>query len=113
MANILIGTDWVGEDEPCFEFYEQDVQPPDNSGNHRYQVFRVMRNGRIQEFREDVGESENFKGIEPIVILGGCFDHGQMYIEHNVGEMREMADQYRHHVHFDKLELVGVDKINL
>ena len=96
------------------ELYEQDVQAPDCSGFHRYRVYRVMRNSRITEFREDLGTDKNFRGVEPVVILGGVLlPEGKMEIYYNVGEMRQMVDQYRNHVFFDKLELAGVDKIRV
>ena len=110
---ILCGTSYIEEDEDCFELYEQDVQPPDNSGFHRFRVYRVLRDGRITEYREDLGVSSNFKGIEPVVILGGVVEGGGMEIFETVGSMRQMVDQYRNHVHFDKFELAGVDKIRL
>lgn len=111
---ILIGTQWVSEDDPCIEAYEQDVMAPDNSGFHRYEVYRVMRNDRIAEYRQDKGSSDNFRGIEPVVILGGLvYPDGKMEIFETVGRMRDMIDQYRNHVHFDNKELVGVDNIRL
>jgi len=112
MAKFLVGTDWVDEDEPCFELYEQDVQAPDNSGVRRYLVYRVMRNGRVAEFREDKGSATDFKD-DPLVILGGVILNGKMEILETVGSLREIADQYRNHVHLDKKELVGVDNIRL
>ncbi|MBU1173027.1 MAG: hypothetical protein KKD44_25985, partial [Proteobacteria bacterium] len=109
---ILIGTNWISEDEPCFELYEQDVQSPDSSGFHRYEVYRVMRGGRITEFRQDKGSVEKYRGIEPLVILGGLvYPDGRIEILETVGRMREMADQYRNHIHFDNKELAEVDNV--
>jgi len=115
MARILCGTDWISEDEKCFELYEQDLQSPDYSGFHRYRAYRVMRNGKITEFREDLGSVEGFRGSDQIVLLGGVIDQETKKLEilHTVGELREIADQYRNHIHFDKKELAQVDNIRL
>ena len=114
MSLVLIGTNQISEDEPCFQLYEQDIQSPDCSGFHRYEVYRVMREGRITEYREDKGTSDKFRGKEALVIQGGVIlPSGQMEIFYNVGEMRDMADQYRNHVHFDYKDLVGVDNLRL
>ena len=110
---ILCGTNWIGEDEPCFELYEHDVKLDHDKHKNRYRVYRVLRNDRIIEYQEKLGTTKQFKGIEPLVILGGVIDNGKMCIDYNVGELREMVDQYRNHVHFDLKEFTKLDKINI
>jgi len=112
MAKLLIGTAWVSEDEKCLKVWEEDMQSPNYGGFHRYRTFRVYRDGKVVEYKEDMGKSEDFRGIEPMLIWCGVIDSG-VFFGDNVGRAREMADQYRNHVHFDNLELVGVDKIRL
>lgn len=112
MSNLLVGTNYVFEDDLCLKLFEQDIMATDNSGFHRYLVFDVLRGGEKVEFREDCGSVEKFRGIEPVVLWTGIVDGGVFY-GHRVGEAREMLDQYRNHVHFDNKDLVGVDNLIL
>ena len=112
MAIIMVGTSWISEDDKCLKLWEEDMQSPNYEGFHRYRSFRILRGDKVVEFKEDLGNCSNFRGIEPVVLWCGVIDGGVFY-GHNVGEAREMADQYRNHVHFDNKELVGVDNIRL
>lgn len=96
MSLVLLGTDWVSEDEPCYVLREEDAQAPDGKGFHRYQIAKVMRGDKLVEFRKDMGLSVNFTG-EPVAIVGGCTDPetGRMYIEETFGSLLEVLQRVR------------------
>lgn len=92
MANLLIGTNVITEDEPCLSVVEMDYQSPGNRGFRRYRAFKVIRDGKVAEFREDVGPSRLFWGQPRYSIPGGFIDRlaGRIYIWETVGELRDM-----------------------
>jgi len=104
---LRYGTHWVTEDEPCLGLYEMNLQSPNSRGFHRYQIIFVMRGDKPAEYRRDMGLAKNFKA-DQLRVLGGVKDDvtGKFYIEHTVGELREIADQRRGVNLFDKGELV-------
>ena len=89
---IFYGTDQVSSDEPCLGLYELELLSPDHRSWRRYQIIIVMRGDRPTEFRKDLGEAD---GKDQFRIPGGAMDNGRFYIEHNVGELVEIADQLR------------------
>ena len=96
----------VSNDEPCLGLYELDFQSPNSKGFHRYQIIQVMRNDKKSEAWFDLGLSKLFKH-DPIRIPGGAQDdNGRFWIEHTVGELRDIADYIRDRPSFDKVELV-------
>ena len=113
MARIRYGTTYIMEDEPCIGLSEMNLQSPNNRGWRRYQIIFVMRGDKPAEFRKDMGLAKKFKGVHPIRILGGVMDEvtGRYYVEHNVGELRDMADDMRANPPFDLRELAQVDRI--
>lgn len=102
MGGILYGTHYISEDEPCLALFEMNEQSPDSRGFHRYQIIYVVRDGKSAQFRKDLGLAKKFK-------------HDQFripsYLEHTVGELRDMADWVRNNPPFDKRELAQVNKI--
>jgi len=112
MAHILYGTTWVGEDEPCIALSETHMQAPDNSGFHRFQIIRVLRNEQIVEYREDLGDAKKFKGVDQLFLPGGAKDEttGRFYIEETVGRLREIAHYLRQHSPFDKQDYAAIDE---
>jgi hypothetical protein len=90
MANLIIGTDKVNEDEPCVSLKEQN-EPSPFGGRHRYQIIRVLRGQKIVEFRHDLGKAENFKA-NAFIIPGAGDDNIPV---HKVGELVEIANYLR------------------
>lgn len=109
---VTLGTDFIRLDEPCYGLFELNFQSPGSRGFHRYQIIQVIRNDRIAEFRKDLGASKKFKGIDQFRIPGGFKSNGTVHIVHKVGELIDIANEMRHRRSlFDKMELVGVNKI--
>lgn len=96
MANILYGTHYISEDEPCLGLFEMNLQSPNNKGFHRYQIVYVMRGDKPAEYRKDMGLAKKFK-FDQLRIPGGAYDEttNKYYVEHTVGELRELADDMR------------------
>ncbi len=111
MAQLLYGTTWIGEDEPCMGLFEINLQSPGSRGFHRYQILKVIRNDEVVEYREDMGLAKKWKGKDQLRILGGVKENGKFYIEETVGRLRLMADQLRGNSGLDKRELAQVDRI--
>ena len=107
---LQYGTHYVAEDEPCLGLYEMNLQSPESRGFHRYQIIFVMRGDRPAEYRRDMGLVTK---ADQLRILGGVRDDvtRKFYIEHTVGELREIADQRRMNSLFDKRELVQKNNI--
>ncbi len=102
------GTNYVLDDEPCIGLYEMEEQAPDSKGFHRYQIIHVMRNDELAEYRKDLGLAKKFKH-DSIRIPGGARMKGVFYIEHTVGELRDIADAVRNKPAFDKRELAQIN----
>jgi hypothetical protein len=98
MSKIRFGTTFINEDEPCLGLSELDLQSPGAKGFHRYQVVYVMRADKPAEYRKDMGPSKNFKH-DQFRIPGGFYDSDvdRYYVEHTVGELRQIADDLRAH----------------
>jgi hypothetical protein len=96
MSKLLYGTHYVSEDEPCLGLYEINMQSPGSKGIHRYQIIYVMRGGKPSEYRKDMGNAKKFKE-DQLRLPGGAYDEttDRYYIEHTVGQLREMANQWR------------------
>jgi len=96
MAKILFGTHYVNEDEPCLGLFEMNLQSPDSKGFHRYQIVYVMREDKPAEYRKDLGATKKFKH-DQFRIPGGFYDSDEdrYYVEHTVGELRQIADDLR------------------
>lgn len=95
--DVVIGTDYVHDDEYCIELVETNrVAPNENGGTgwHRLQIIRLYRNGRLHEYTNDMGSTENFTA-GPFRIMGGVIDGKKVYQEETVGFLREQADDMR------------------
>ena len=110
--DLFQGTTYVKADEPCMGLYEMNLRPPHSKVHKRYQIIHVIRNGKITEYRESLGLAKKFKA-DQFRVPGGVIDQhsGRISIEHTVGELKDIADYLRLKPMFDKLELVGVNKI--
>lgn len=94
MAKIYYGTDFVLEDEPCFNLAEVNLMAPKDGKWHRYQIVVVIRNGELAEYRKDMGLRTKFKAHQ-FRVMGGVIDKKKIYIEETVGSLRQEADQMR------------------
>lgn len=111
-SKVILGTNYVLADEDCMGLYEVHEQSPGSRGFHRYQIVHVNRGDKLAEYREDLGSAKKFKGVDSIFIPGGTKgDDGRFHPVHTVGELKDIADEYRCKRHFDKAELAGVNKI--
>jgi len=103
LAEIYIGTNWIDKDEKAIGLTEVNEKAPNSNKSHRYQKIHVVRDDREAEYRKDLGSTKNFKGVDSLIIPS--------IMEHTVGELQEMADQFRSEKSpFDKKELARVNK---
>ena len=112
LANVLYGTHWISEDEPCLGLFEMHEQSPDSRGFHRYQIIYVMRGDKPAEYRKDMGSYKKWRGCPQLRILGGANIDGKFYIEETVGRLRDIAD-YERNVKHDYKDIVGVDALRI
>ena len=101
---LLYGTNFVLDTEPCFGLAEIIRQPPDSRGLHRYQIIKVLRDDKLVEFEQDLGLSSKIK-VDQFLIPGGVSTGKGGEILHNVGELIEIADQLKGTKLWDKKEL--------
>ncbi len=107
---LLYGTTWIQEDEPCLGLFEMNLQSPGNKGFHRYQIIYVMRGDEPTQYREDLGKDTDWHGAEQLRIPGGAMENGKYYVEHTVGELRQIAEELRSSP-IDVKDLLGLDKM--
>ena len=97
MSQLVMGTNAVSMDEPCWALREKIAQSPGNRGWRRYQLIAVMRPGFDEPvyFQRDLGRANKFK-VSEFVIPGGVRDsNGRIEILHTVGELFDMAEYLR------------------
>jgi|TARA_R110002020_G_scaffold420663_1_gene629813 hypothetical protein len=96
MSKLISAAIEVHLDEPAFNLVEMNLQAPDNSGWHRYQIISVVRGQRLAEYREDLGAAKDF-AADAFRIPGGVWDAStrRMEVVHSVGELREVAEAVR------------------
>lgn len=87
VAHTILG------DEKAWGLYEIHEQSPGNRGFHRYQIIQVIRDGKIAEFRKDMGLASKWKGVKQLRIPS--------LMEHTVDELMDLADELRHTVRID------------
>jgi hypothetical protein len=68
--------------------YEVNEMSPDNRGWHRYQVILVARDGKLAEYRTDLGPKENFKGQRQLNIPS-LWEHTVEYLIKLAEELRK------------------------
>ncbi len=96
MSKLILGTNTVSLDEPCWSLKEVLGPAPDYKSLRRWQIIKVIRNDRIAEYRRDLGPAETFK-VGEIAIPGGVVDlaTGRGELLHTVGELLDIAEYYR------------------
>lgn len=103
-SKLLGGTQFVLGNEACYRLSEVNLQSPGSRGFHRYQILRVIRNGQMTIYIEDMGLSKHINA-DPLIIFG-CEDE-------TVDRMKYMADQMRYTPPFDRKELAACDKVKI
>ena len=94
--------------ERAMALYEVNEQSPDSRGMHRYQIILVARDGRLAEYRKDMGESKNFKGVRFINIPS--------LWEYTVDYLQKLAEELRLdplETHLDELLQLDKDQFKL
>jgi len=104
MSNLYPITQTINGNERAFALYEINEQSPGSRGIRRYQVILVNRDGRLAEFRKDMGSSKQFKGVNQINIPA--------LWEHTCDELIALANELREGVVIDLDELLQMDKDN-
>ena len=98
--NMLIqGTTYILGDEKALGLYEMNEIAP--NGWCRYQIIHVVRDGKVSEYRQNLGKAKRFKANQIRI---------PSYMEHTVNELREMADEMRAEKPIDLLDLIGVKR---
>mgnify|MGYP001575673000 CR=1 FL=1 len=97
MSLLTLATPVISLDEPCFLLIEEHLQSPGAKGLHRYNIVTVVRNDELVEWHHDMGSAKKFRDVDQFRIPGGVQDPRtkRLYIEHTVGELREIADILR------------------
>lgn len=98
---MILGTDTIQGNEPAWGLFELNYQSPRSKGFHRYQIIQVVRNGRVWEWRRDMGKAKNFKGVNQLRIPS--------YTEHTVDELMGIADSQRGRVLLDVKDFLQLD----
>lgn len=98
---MIIAANTISGDEKAYGLFEINEQSPCNRGVHRYQIIQVVRDGRIAEFRKDMGLAKKFKGVNQLRIPS--------FMEHTVDELIGLADELRGQTQIDVRELCEID----
>jgi hypothetical protein len=97
MSGLVLGTNVVSMDEYAYSLKELIQQSPGNRGWHRYMIVKVPRNGKLVEFRKDLGAARKWKNVQEFSIIGAIPDYttGRVEWVHTVGELVDIADWMR------------------
>ncbi len=108
---LVVGTTYVLGDEWALALAEVNKISPDSKSWRRCQFIRVVRDDKIHEYMEVLGETSEFTGIGQFTIPGGVIENDRVYLEHTVDELKEMANQIRGNPPADLKELVNQQDI--
>ena len=95
----------VNPNEKAYSLQEAHLQSPGSRGFHRYRILIVKRDGRLAEYREDMGLAKNFKGVRQ-------FNVPSLW-EHSVAELLDIADTLRTETFIDIKDWLELDKMKL
>jgi hypothetical protein len=99
-VKILPAVDKIFGDEKAIALYETIQQSPGNKGFRRYQIIHVPRGDVVCEWRKDMGDADNYKGVSLLNIPS--------YMEHTVDELMAMANELR----AERLDIKGRLELN-
>jgi len=94
--------------EKAMALYEVNEQSPGSRGMHRYQIILVARDGRLAEYRTDMGESKNFKGVR-FINIPSLWEHTVDYLQGLAEELRRDPTD----IYLDELLQLDRDKFKL
>ena len=95
----------VKGNEKSWTYLEVHLQSPNSRGMRRYRIIVVNRDGKLAEYREDMGPAKKFKGVKQLNIPS--------MFEHSVDELRGIADELRNETQIDLDELLQLDNYKL
>ncbi len=98
---IIPATLSVNGNEKAYSLQEVHLQSPGSRGFHRYRILMVNRDGKLAEYREDMGLASKFKGIRQ-------FNVPSIW-EHSVDELLEIANVLRNETFIDVKEWLGLE----
>ncbi len=84
---LIPATLHINGNEKAYAYLEMQEQAPDSSGFRRYRIIYVNRDGKMAEYREDMGKANKFKGAKQL--------HIPSLWEHSVAELIDLADSLR------------------
>uniref|UniRef100_A0A6M3LM19 Uncharacterized protein n=1 Tax=viral metagenome TaxID=1070528 RepID=A0A6M3LM19_9ZZZZ len=105
MNNLAVITNTVTGDELAYTYMELHQQSPNSRGIRRYRIIGVNRDGRIAEYREDMGLAKKYKGVKEL--------HIPALWEHTVDELRDLADDLRNETNIDLKDFLSLEKMVL
>ncbi len=98
---IIAATLTIQPNEKAYSMQEVNLQSPGSHGFHRYRIFIVNRDGRLAEFREDMGLAKNFKGIRQFNVPA--------LFEHTIAELLGIGDVLRSETFIDIKDWLGLN----
>lgn len=104
MPKIMPVAQTITGDEKSVGLTETNYKTPDQKAIHRYQCIYVIRDGLVAEFRRDLGDAKNFRGINLLNIPS--------LLEMTVDELMDLADELRGQSSIDVKDYLELDKYN-
>ncbi|KKN72891.1 hypothetical protein LCGC14_0405950 [marine sediment metagenome] len=98
---LIPATTLVSGNEKAYSLQEVHLQSPGSRGFHRYRILIVNRDGKLAEYREDMGLAKNFKGIRQ-------FNVPSLW-EHSVEELLDIANVLRNETFIDVKDWLGLE----
>ena len=86
-SNLTVPATTVSGNERCWDYFEFNEQSPGSRGMRRYRLIIVNRDGKLAEFRQDMGSAKKFKGCRQI--------HIPSLWEHTVDELMDLGQELR------------------
>ena len=102
MTDLAVRTNTITGNEKAWTYLEVHLQSPGSKGSRRYRIIVVNRDGKLAEYREDMGSTKKFKGKREINIPS--------LWEHSCDELIALAEELRNEEVLDLDELLGLDK---
>ena len=102
MVKITPVTLSVAPNEKAWAYLELQEQAPDFSGFHRYMLIYVNRDGKITEYREDMGKASDFVGAKAAIHIPSVW-------EHSTQELIELANELRWETDIDVKDWLELD----
>ena len=95
----------VQGNEKAYSLQEVHLQSPGSRGFHRYRILIVNRDGKLAEYREDLGSVAKWRGVR-------CFNIPSLW-EHSVAELLGIADYLRSETEIDLYDWLELDKMKV